>query len=253
MQNTLSGPQAGSVPLTVQIPTNRLWLMLLSRSALFLFFQFLIALVLVFAGSSSAWREAAKYWPFMAIFANIVSAYLLVRLYHGEGNRYLDAIKFSRPTWKRDLLWFFGASMIGLPIISLPMNFLGDAIFGDRMIPTYMMFQPLPTWALVVSLLFPLTIAFSELPTYFGYCMPRLAVQLKNGWLAWLIASFFLGAQHMFLPLIPDGRFMLWRLLMYMPFALFSGFFLKLRPTLLPYFMIVHALADFSAVAVYCL
>jgi hypothetical protein len=168
-----------------------------------------------------------------------------------EGNRYLDAIKFSHLTWKKDLLWFLGASIIGLPIISLPMNFLGDALFGDRMIPTYMMFQPLPAWALVVSLLFPITIAFSELPTYFGYCMPRVAAQIKNGWFAWLIASFFLGAQHMFLPLIPDGRFMLWRLLMYMPFALFTGFFLKLRPALLPYFMLVHALADFSAVAVY--
>ena len=141
--------------------------------------------------------------------------------------------------------------MVGLPIIASPMNILGKALFGDRMIPTYMLFQPLPAWALVVSLLFPITIAFAELPTYFGYSMPRVAAQIKNGWLAWLIASFFLGAQHMFLPLIPDGRFMLWRLLMYMPFALFSGFFLKLRPGLLPYFMIVHALADFSAVAVY--
>ena len=113
------------------------------------------------------------------------------------------------------------------------------------------MFRPLPTWALVVSLLFPLTIGFAELPTYFAYAMPRLEAQLKNGWLACLIASFFLSAQHVFLPLILDGRFMLWRLLMYMPFALFAGLMLKLRPTLLPYFMIVHTLVDISAVSVY--
>ncbi len=55
----------------------------------------------------------------------------------------------------------------------------------------------------------------------------------------------------MFLPLILDGRFMLWRLGMYLPFALFAGLILKLRPTLLPYFMIIHALADLSAVSVY--
>jgi hypothetical protein len=187
----------------------------------------------------------------MAIGANIVSIYLLVRLYGAEGKRYLDAVKFSRAAWKVDLLWFLGASVIGIPIASLPMNIVGDVLFEDRMTPVYMMFRTLPAWALVVSLLFPLTVAFAELPTYFAYCMPRIAAQIKNGWLAWLIASFFLGAQHMFLPLIPDGRFMLWRLLMYMPFALFAGFFLKLRPTLLPYFMIVHALVDVSAVAVY--
>ena len=187
----------------------------------------------------------------MAIFTNLVSIYLLVRVYRAEGKRYLDAVKFSKPTWKKDVFWFIGASIICMPIASLPMNILGDAIFGDRMIPTRMLFQPLPAWALVVSLLFPLTIAFAELPTYFGYSMPRVADQLKNGWLAWLIASFFLAAQHMFLPFLPDAQFMLWRLLMYLPFALAAGFFLKLRPTLLPYFMIVHALADVSAVAVY--
>jgi hypothetical protein len=251
MQNTISNSQPTAVSQSKDIPASRPWLMLCSRSAFFLFFQFLIALILVLTGTSSAWREAARYWPFMAIFTNIVSVYLLVRLFRAEGKRYLDAVKFSRITWKKDVLWFIAAFIICLPVAAAPMNILGEAIFGDRMIPTYMLFQPLPAWALVVSLLFPITIAFAELPTYFGYSMPRIASQLKNGWIAWLIASFFLGAQHMFLPFIPDGRFMLWRLLMYMPFALFSVFFLKLRPTLLPYFMIVHALADFSAVAVY--
>jgi hypothetical protein len=55
----------------------------------------------------------------------------------------------------------------------------------------------------------------------------------------------------MFLPLIFGGGFILWRLLMYLHFALFAGLLLKLRPTLLPYTMIVHALADVSAVLVY--
>ena len=227
------------------------WLMLISRSALFLLFQLLIAFILAAAGAPSAWDESSRWWAFLPIFANIVSVYLLVRLFRTEGKRYLDVIKFSGATLKKDLLWFFGSSIIGLPIVAAPMNIVSDLIFRDRMTPISMMFRPLPAWALVVSLLFPLTIAFAELPTYFAYAMPRLAAQLRNGWLAWLIAAFFLGAQHMFLPLILDGRFMLWRLLMYMPFALYAGLMLKLRPSLLPYFMIVHALVDVSAVAVY--
>jgi hypothetical protein len=113
------------------------------------------------------------------------------------------------------------------------------------------MFQPLPAWALAVGILFPLTIALAELPTYFGYSMPRLAAQLKSGWLAWLLASFFLAAQHMFLPFVPDGRFIVWRLGMFLPFALFTGLVLKFRPTLLPYFVILHALMDLSTWAVY--
>lgn len=227
------------------------WLMLISRSVLFILFQALIALVLAASGTASAWDESARWWPFMASLANVVSVFLLVRLLKAEGKHYLDIIRFSGATLKTDLRWFFGFSLIGLPIAAAPMNALGAAIFGDRMAPIYMMFLPLPAWALVLSLLFPLTIAFAELPTYFAYVMPRLEAQLKNGWVAWLIASFFLGAQHMLLPLILDGRFMLWRLLMYMPFALFAGLLLKIRPTLLPYYMIVHALVDLSAVAAY--
>jgi membrane protease YdiL (CAAX protease family) len=57
--------------------------------------------------------------------------------------------------------------------------------------------------------------------------------------------------QHCFLPLILDGRFMLWRLAMYLPFALFVGFLIKRRPGLLPYFAVVHALMDISTLAVY--
>jgi hypothetical protein len=230
---------------------SRPWLMLISRSVLFILFQTMIALILFTTGTTSAWSESARWWTFTAFLANFVSIYLLVRLYNAEGKGYFDVIHFSRETWKEDLTWFFGSSLIGLPIGALPMTVLATMLFGDTMAPTTMMFHPLPTWAFVLSFLFPLTIAFAELPTYFGYVMPRLEARLKNGWLAWLIASFFLGAQHMFLPLILDGRFILWRLGMYLPFALFVGLVIKLRPTLLPYLMILHALMDLSAVAVY--
>ena len=187
----------------------------------------------------------------MAFLANFASVYLLVRVFKTEGKRYWEAIRFSRATVKTDLIWFFASSLIGMPIAAAPMNILGAWIFGDPMTPTYMLFRPLPMWAFALSFLFPLTIAFAELPTYFGYVMPRLAIQLKNGWLTWLIASLALAAQHIFLPLILDGGFILWRLLMYLPFALFAGLMIKLRPTLLPYYMIVHALIDISAVLVY--
>lgn len=247
MKTTASIP----IPYAKQSTGSYPWLMLISRPVLFFLFQLLIALVLALTGRRFSWDESARWWTFMAFLANFVSIYLLVRVFKAEGKRYLDAIRFSRATWKTDLIWFFGSSFLTLPIAALPMNILGTAIFGDPLIPSLMMFRPLPMWAFVLSFLFPLTIAFAELPTYFGYVMPRLESQLKNGWLAWLIASLGLAAQHMFLPLIFDGGFVLWRLLMYLPFALFVGLIIKLRPTLLPYTMMVHALADVSAVLVY--
>jgi hypothetical protein len=227
------------------------WLMLGSRSALFFIFQALIAGWFVLFGTPDAWLEAARWWPVMALLANFVSITLLFRLFRAEGKQFLSILRFSRATLKTDLLWLAGMSVIGLPIAAAPMNTLAAAIFGDPMVPIYMLFRPLPAWAMVISFLFPLTIAFAELPTYFGYVMPRLAAQLKNGWLAWLVAAFFLGLQHSFLPLILDGRFFLWRLGMYLPFALFAGLVLKQRPQLLPYFAVIHALMDVSALTVY--
>jgi hypothetical protein len=225
--------------------------MLISRSGLFLLAQLLITLVLALAGVTSAWSESSRWWTFIAILANLGSIYLLVRVFNAEGKRYLDAIRFSRGTVKSDVVWFVLSTLIAAPVGALPLNPLSTLLFGDPMAATHMMFRPIPSWAFVLSFLFPLTIAFAELPTYFGYVMPRLADQLKNGWIAWFLASLVLAAQHMFLPLILDGRFMLWRLGMYLPFALFVGLVLKLRPTLLPYYMIVHALIDISAVLAY--
>jgi hypothetical protein len=229
--------------------------MLLSRSVLFIITQALITLFLTLIGTNSAWKESARWWIFLPIFANLASIVLLILAFRAEGKRYLDILRFSRETVKSDLLWFFGSQLIGFPIAAAPMNLLGAAIFGDPMIPINMMFRPIPIWALVVGLLFPLTIGFAELPTYFGYAMPRLFASQKSqpalGWAAWLIASLFLGIQHSFLPFIADWGFILWRALMYLPFALFTGLMIKLRPSLMPYFAIGHALMDISALSVY--
>jgi hypothetical protein len=224
--------------------------MLISRSVLFLLFQVFIALILHATGTNSAWGESARYWMFLPTLGNIVSLYLLIRLFKAEGKRFWDVLRFSRETRKTDLLWFIGVSIIAMPIVNAPREPLAEAIFGDSMIATNMLFQPIPTWVFILGFLFPLTIWFAELPTYFGYCMPRLSEQI-NGWLAWLIASFFLAAQHMFLPLILNGGYLLWRFGMFLPFALIIGLALKFRPTLLPYFIIVHALLDISTVLVY--
>ena len=51
--------------------------------------------------------------------------------------------------------------------------------------------------------------------------------------------------------LILDGGYLLWRFGMFLPFALITGLALKFRPSLLPYFVVVHALMDVTTVLVY--
>lgn len=227
------------------------WVMLVSRLVLFAIVQVLIAVALVLSGVSDAWEESARWWVFSVIGANIVSILLLDRLYKHEGKRFLDLFRFERETIWKDLALAIGGFILAGPIAFIPMNLLGNRILGSYDHAIAMMFRPLPLWALLIGVLFPLTISFAELPTYFGYVMPRLQQQVGSGWLAWALASFFLGVQHSTLPLILDGRFFLWRGVMYLPFAFYIGLVIKVRPRLLPYLVIGHALIDFMTLSVY--
>jgi hypothetical protein len=58
-----------------------------------------------------------------------------------------------------------------------------------------------------------------------------------------------LGLQHIAVPLLFDARYILWRGLMFIPFAFFAAIVLHWRPRLLPYMVIAHVLMDMSFVA----
>ena len=105
----------------------------------------------------------------------MVSIILLVRLLTAESKRYFDILHFSNTSLGKDLLWLLVIMVIGLPIAVVPINGLATLIFGNATTPTSMLFQSLPVWALAMGLPFPLTIAFAELPIYFGYVLPCLA------------------------------------------------------------------------------
>lgn len=224
------------------------WLLLLSRTVLFAIFQIMIAGSLILTGSSAPWEDSAAWWTISALLTNLVSIALLVWLFHRENLTYFNFIPASQKTFWKDLGLTIIIFVVLAPLAILPNIGLARMLFGSEEIASAMMFRPLPQWAKVASLLFPLTIAFAELPTYFGYAMPRIKKQIGNGWLAWALASFFLAFQHTTLPLIFDGRFIVWRLGMFIPLAFTLGLSLKLRPRLFPYLMIMHALLDFTTV-----
>ena len=224
------------------------WLMLISRTVLFALFQVVIAGFLSITGSPAPWDFAAGWWMVSALFTNLVSITLLAWLFNQEKRRYFDFIPATRQAYWKNLSITLLLVVVLVPLATLPSQWLANWLFGSSETTFALMFRPLPLWVKVTSLLFPLTIAFAELPTYFGYVMPRLEKQLGNSWLAWMLASFFLALQHITLPLIFDWRFILWRLGMFIPLAFLMGLALKLRPQLFPYLMTVHALLDMATV-----
>lgn len=228
--------------------SRRPWLMLPARLALFAFWQMVAALGLVLLGVSDAWQASAAWWPVTAVLANLVCLGLLRNLYRQEGARFWDIFRIQRQTLKKELLILLGALTLTGPIAFIPNILSANWLFGTQQAALDLFIQPLPLWGIVLAaVLFPVTIAVAELPTYFAYIMPRLELQVGR-WPAVLLSALFLGVQHCTLPLIWNGRFLMWRFIMFLPFALFLGLLLRWRPQLLPYLVVVHGLMDLATV-----
>ena len=223
------------------------WLMLAARAVLFFLFQLVIAIILTISGTPNAFAASSKWWPVSVFLTNVICAVLLDRLYKREGLRFWDIFRINKATVKSDLI----SLLLLFPVIGalgfFPNLLLGKWLFGDSLIALGMYIQPLPLLGtLAAVILFPITQGLAELPTYFGYVMPRLESQTSRSWLAVGLAGFFLSIQHAFAPLILDYRFISWRALMFLPFAIATGMILRWRPRLMPYMALIHILMDFS-------
>jgi hypothetical protein len=232
-------PAGDPVPAQKQKGVISFLPLLASRMLLFLLFQAIIALA---AGS---WKSSEKYWLLTATLTNIVSIALLVFLFRKEGKSYLRLFHINRTTVRKDLLNFAGFTVVAGPVAFVPGWFLSTWLWGDANIPVEMMFQPVARWlVLLLVFAFPATIVFAELATYFGYIMPALAQGMKARWPAVLLPVLFLSLQHCTMPFIPDPRFILYRGLVFLPFALLVGLSLNKRPSLFPYLAILHGIMD---------
>jgi len=213
-----------------------------SRLALFAAAQAVAALAV-------GWEEAAALWPLTATFANLASLALLAWALSREGKTLRSVWLPARGRLRDELKWLFGLLLVLGPVAWLPNVALGTLLFGDPAAAPALLVRPGPAWAAWAALFgFPLTVALSELPTYFGFARPRLEPLLgKAGALG--AAAAFLSLQHAALPLLFDGRYLVWRALMFLPFALLIGWVLRRRPSLTPWLMGVHALLDGATVA----
>jgi hypothetical protein len=223
----------------------RPWLMLFSRLVLFAGLQAVFALGYFLTGSPKSWEASADWWPFVITLANLAGFILLLSLFRAEGRRYWEIFRIQREHVKGDLPALLGILVIAGPVSMLPNILLGQWLFGDSQATLPLVFRPLPLWAACIgSFLFPITQGLAEIPTYFGYVMPRFESQGMRPWLAVTLPALLLGLQHIALPLLFDAEYVIWRGLMFMPFAFLVGIVLHWRPRLLPYLVIVHVLMD---------
>ncbi len=240
--DTVSSPGTAGRPLKMP----GLIVLLGSRFLLFLIFQAVIAFIL------SSWSRSEGYWLLVATLTNLVSITILWFLFRREGLSYCGLFRFSRSTFLKDILIFLGLVLLCGPVVFGPDYLLSAWLWDDPTIPYEMMFPPVEKWlAIVLLFAFPVTIVFAELATYFAYIMPRLAGRMRSKWLAVFLPVLFLSMQHMTLPFIPDLKFILYRGLVFLPFAALIGIALYKRPNLFPYFAILHGVMDMGTAVMF--
>lgn len=226
--------------------------MLVIRSLLFLLFQALIALTFLFKGSSEAWNASAAWWPFAIILTNLVCLGLLICFYKQEGNSFWVVFRIERKSIKRDLIFMLGFLFFGGLLGYLPNILSARWLFGDPQVALDMLVRPMPVWAAITGVvLFPLLQGLVEIPTYMLYAMPRLEAGGLRPWMAVGVSSFWLSTQHIFAPFLPDGRFIFYRLVMFLPFAILVATVMRARPRLMPYMAAMHVLMDMSVAVLF--
>ena len=236
---------AHPAPATITSSSTGAWRMVFLRSALFLAFQALFALIYWLTGASDPWGASVAWWPLAVFLTGAVNFAFLIRLLRAEGSSYREMVRFRGGEIGKDLLWLLGLLVISAPLAMLPGQLLATALFGSVEAASALYIQPLP-FAAAAALMFlmPLAQGLTELPNYFGYCRPRIERDARSAALAIAVTVGMLAAQHIFAPFIPDARYLVFRGLSFLPFALALGVGLRWRPRLLPYMMVVHFLMD---------
>ncbi len=131
-------------------------------------------------------------------------------------------------------------------------GWLGRVLFDDSAATQNLFYRPMPHWAVYLAIIaFPLAQGLTEVPTYFGYVMPRFEMQGMKKWLAISLPALMLGLQHIAMLFLFDGRFIAWRALMFIPFAFLIGIAFQWRPRLLPYFVVVHVIMNMATISVF--
>lgn len=166
-------------------------------------------------------HEAGRWWN---VYGTLVDIGCLIglRIYtRKEGIRLRDLIGQVRLRFGRDV--FLG---LGLFVLIFPC-FIGGSMLAQRLLYGSMnsatsvyltQLHALPIWAFVYSVALWWVISSpTEEATYQGYALPRLRALTGRTWIAMMIVGFWWAAQHAVLPFVPDSKYLIFRLLAFIP------------------------------------
>ncbi len=205
-----------------------IWYLLIPlRSVLFLV-TFLILSVL----TGKELIEIASWWSVVASIINIAVLGVLIAASKAEKITYLKLINYEKGSAKLKSIIFISLLMIMVGMGGMYLS--GYIIYGQIPYFAPLMIAPIPFVLAVINLVvLPITTTLAEDGIYLGGGINQL--NLKG--ISTLVPAFFYALQHSFIPMIFDGKFMIYRFLSFLPLTIFICFWYSRKRNPIPIMM----------------
>lgn len=203
---------------------------------------FFMLFVIGSAVTGKSFEEISHWWSVLASAVNLLIILLLVLISRKQGENYWKLINYEKgkTTPKQVIAMLLLILLVGMG----GMYLAGFLCYGVIPYAAPMLIAPIPIWLAVINIpLLPISTAFAEDGLYLG-CGVN---QIKNKYAAVLLPAFFFALQHSFIPMLPDGRYILYRFLSFLPLTILLCWHYRRHRNPLP-IMIGHAVIDLATV-----
>ena len=212
---------------------NRLYLLLPIRSLMFVGVFMLLSLML-----EEKLENLSQWWSVIASIINILFIGILLFLCKKQKMTYGKLIDYEKGKCKWYVALLIVVSML---IVGMGGMYLAGYIcYGVFPYLAPMLVAPIPLILAIVNLfLLPITTTLAEDGLYLG-----LGVNcIENKWIAIFVPAFFYAIQHSFIPMLLDGRYIMYRFLSFLPLTLWICYWYYKNRNPLP-IMIGHGILN---------
>lgn len=205
---------------------------------------FLAAFCLIALISNLSYTSISKWWTSVAIVCNILTIAILYLFSRRKELTYKKLIGYEKGKTKA----VYAVLIVVLTVVvgMIGLYLAGLICYGEFPYLDKTMVEPIPLWlAIIVLLLLPLSTTIAEDGLYLGYAINSTA---GNKWVSVSLSAFFYALQHSFIPFLPDGIFILYRFLSFLPLTIMICFWYMKNRNPLP-FMIGHFILNVATAA----
>ena len=178
---------------------------------------FLLAFVLISTISKLSYNDISKWWTSIAVVTNLITIAILWLYSHKKGITYKKLLNYERGTSVKSAILIITLTIL---VGMCGLMFAGLICYGTFPYLDKTLVQPIPLWlAILVILLLPLSTTLAEDGLYLSF--------------------FFYVFKNIFIPFLPDGVFVLYRFISFLPLTIIICFWYQKNKNPLP-FMIGH-------------